>query len=471
MRKRIQKEEFSSERKENTRIRKEEVQRELRGEKPAPKIYSDRSSTNKPNPWERKPYSNEGRNESRGNRFDNKNQADRTPRSNTDRPNSWERKPYSNEGRNENRGSRFENKEQADKKIDNQAENSSQEWFAKDDLHKKNYRDSSVSDNEKNNFERKKTYNDASSSSDSNTKNTSSRTRKELPVIGNARANFGGKKLFKAHSRYEDSDKKTPEYHIDRFKENAPKKIQKKIERVEKRGDEIRLNRFIANAGICSRRDADSLIEAGEIKVNGKVITEMGYQVKPNDHVKYGSKLLSREKPVYLLLNKPKDFITTTEDPNDRKTVMELVKNATESRIYPVGRLDRNTTGLLLLTNDGELAEKLTHPSNEIAKIYQVEIDKPISEEHLEKLLAGLTLEDGEIKADDASTITPDRMVLGIKIHSGRNRIVRRMFEHLGYEVLKLDRTAFANLNKKDLPRGNWRFLNEKEVIKLKYFV
>jgi 23S rRNA pseudouridine2605 synthase len=235
----------------------------------------------------------------------------------------------------------------------------------------------------------------------------------------------------------------------------------------------FRLNRYIANSGICSRRDADKLIEAGEIKVNGKVITEMGYQVMPGDTVKYGSKILSREKLVYVLLNKPKDFITTTEDPTDRRTVMDLVKNACEQRIYPVGRLDRNTTGLLLLTNDGEMADKLSHPSNNIKKIYQVELDKPFQEEDFQKLMegTGLELEDGIIKPDDLGIVTPDALVVGIEIHSGRNRIVRRIFEHLGYDVLKLDRTVYAGLTKKDLPRGNWRYLTEKEVIRLKYMI
>ena len=238
----------------------------------------------------------------------------------------------------------------------------------------------------------------------------------------------------------------------------------------EKKNAEVRLNRYIANAGICSRREADDIIKTGEIRVNGEVITEMGYQVQPGDIVKYGNKKLNREKMVYVLVNKPKDFITTTEDPEERKTVMDLVKNACEERIYPVGRLDRNTTGLLLLTNDGELADKLTHPSNEIEKLYQVEIDKPLTQEHLDLILKGVTLEDGEIKADELAIVTPDGMVVGIKIHSGRNRIVRRVFESLGYEVLKLDRTIFAGLTKKDLPRGSWRFLNEKEVVKLKFF-
>ena len=238
-----------------------------------------------------------------------------------------------------------------------------------------------------------------------------------------------------------------------------------------KLGSDIRLNRYIANSGVCSRRDADVLIASGQITVNSKVIEEMGYQVQPGDVVRYGKKILSREKMVYVLINKPKDFITTTEDPEDRRTVMELVKNACEERIYPVGRLDRNTTGLLLLTNDGELAEKLTHPSHEIEKMYQVEIDKPLLQDHLQQILDGLTLEDGIIKADEVGIVTPDAMVVGIKIHSGRNRIVRRIFEHLGYDVLKLDRTVFAGLNKKDLPRGMWRYLTEKEVVRLKYML
>ncbi|GAB4028174.1 hypothetical protein GCM10028809_15310 [Spirosoma gilvum] len=231
-----------------------------------------------------------------------------------------------------------------------------------------------------------------------------------------------------------------------------------------------RLNRYIANSGVCSRREADELIARGDISVNGKVVTEMGYKVKEGDTVKYGTKVLNPERFVYVLLNKPKDYITTTEDPEDRKTVMELVADAGNFRIYPVGRLDRNTTGLLLLTNDGELADKLTHPSNNIRKIYQVEIDKPITEEHFEAIRNGLELEDGPIKPDALSIVTPDAQVIGIEIHSGRNRIVRRIFENFGYEVTKLDRTTYAGLTKKELPRGKWRFLEPKEVVKLKYF-
>ncbi len=284
-------------------------------------------------------------------------------------------------------------------------------------------------------------------------------------------AKFSKRDTFKSRNRHDQAPAFSPAYKLDRYKENAPAKIQKKIAQTERRGDEVRLNRFIANAGICSRRDADKLIEAGEIKVNNKVVTEMGYQVGPTDVVKYGNRRLNREKPAYVLLNKPKDFLTTTEDPNDRKTVMELVKNAGDARIYPVGRLDRNTTGLLLLTNDGELADKLTHPSNEIEKIYQAELNKPLTDEDFEKILAGLQLEDGEIKVDDLAKVTPDGYVIGVKIHSGKNRIVRRIFEHLGYEVTKLDRTTFAGLTKKDLPRGSWRYLTERELVKLKYLL
>ncbi|MCY7349967.1 MAG: pseudouridine synthase [Cytophagaceae bacterium] len=276
------------------------------------------------------------------------------------------------------------------------------------------------------------------------------------------------KPLFKSRSRYDEADGRTPNYDLDRFRANAPKRIQSKIREEDR--ETIRLNRYIANAGVCSRRDADKLIESGEVTVNGKVVTVMGHQVKPGDVVKYGNRVLNPEKLLYVLLNKPKDFITTTDDPDDRRTVMDLVKNAGPQRIYPVGRLDRNTTGLILLTNDGELADKLMHPSHEIRKVYQVELDKPFTTEHFEQMKAGFELEDGAIKPDELAIVTPDAQVVGIEIHSGRNRIVRRMFEHLGYEVTKLDRTVYAGLDKKDLPRGNWRYLTEKEVIKLKYF-
>lgn len=257
-----------------------------------------------------------------------------------------------------------------------------------------------------------------------------------------------------------------PRYNLDNY-EHKKKPSPKQKDKQE--SDEIRLNRYIANAGICSRREADDLISSGQISVNGKIVTEMGYKVRPTDVVKYGKKALNPEKMVYILINKPKDYITTTDDPEERKTVLDLIAGACSERVYPVGRLDRNTTGLLLLTNDGELAEKLTHPSSGIKKIYQAELDKPITTEDFELLQAGVELEDGFIRPDEVGIVTPDAFVVGLEIHSGRNRIVRRMFEHLGYEVQKLDRTVFAGLNKKDLPRGKWRFLTEKEVIKLKF--
>ena len=197
----------------------------------------------------------------------------------------------------------------------------------------------------------------------------------------------------------------------------------------------------------------------------------MGHKVKKTDKVTFKGKLINPEKPVYILLNKPKDFITTTEDPMERKTVMHLISNACDERVFPVGRLDRNTTGLLLFTNDGELAAKLSHPSNQIKKIYQVTLDKPLTKNDEEAIMEGLTLEDGEVKVDDMQVLSKDRTILGLEIHLGRNRIVRRIFAHLGYDVIALDRVMYAGLDKKDLPRGRWRFLAEKEVIRLKYFL
>lgn len=235
----------------------------------------------------------------------------------------------------------------------------------------------------------------------------------------------------------------------------------------------IRLNRYIANAGICSRRKADELIAAGVVSVNGVAVCELGAKVNPTkDEVRYNGELLKSEKMVYVLLNKPKDFITTTDDPQERKTVMALVDKASRERIYPVGRLDRNTTGLLLMTNDGDLAEKLSHPRNNISKIYQVELNRNLSQGDFNKISFGLELEDGLIKPDTVSYVTGgSKNEIGIQIHSGKNRIVRRIFESLGYEVVKLDRVIYANLSKKDLPRGKWRHLNEKEIIQLKHFI
>ena len=234
--------------------------------------------------------------------------------------------------------------------------------------------------------------------------------------------------------------------------------------------DEIRLNRYIANAGVCSRREADDLIAEGLIKVNGTVVKQLGTKVKRSDEVTYKGQTLSRERKVYVLLNKPRNYLTTMDDPKGRRTVMGLVGGACEERIYPVGRLDRNTTGLLLFTNDGELATALAHPSSNVKKVYRVELTKPLDPIHFEQLSRGIELEDGFMKPDNIAINELDPRVVGVEIHSGRNRIVRRMFEHFEYEVDRLDRTAYAGLTKKDIPRGKWRFLKQSELIRLKHF-
>ncbi|MDN3668731.1 pseudouridine synthase [Echinicola jeungdonensis] len=294
------------------------------------------------------------------------------------------------------------------------------------------------------------------------------RNKSEKPIFekkawdeGEKKSEFKKSRFKKPFFQKKSSKTPKPEYNF--------KKIQKS--RGQHPGqEELRLNKYIANAGICSRREADKLIEKGEIKVNGEIITELGHKVHRYDKVVFKGKPINPEKPVYVLLNKPKDFITTTDDPMDRKTVMHLVQNACEERIFPVGRLDRNTTGLLLFTNDGELAANLSHPSSKIKKIYQVTLDKPISKGDVEAIIEGLTLEDGLVEVDDIQVLSKDKTILGIEIHVGKNRIVRRIFAHLGYEVTALDRVTYAGLTKKEISRGKWRFLSEKEVINLKFF-
>lgn len=249
---------------------------------------------------------------------------------------------------------------------------------------------------------------------------------------------------------------------------NAKYSMKKRIEYKEEHLDPnepIRLNKFLANAGVCSRREADDFIQAGVVTVNGEVVTELGTKILRTDHVVFHEQPISLEKKVYVLLNKPKDYVTTSDDPQQRKTVMDLVKDACTERIYPVGRLDRNTTGVLLLTNDGELASKLTHPKFLKKKVYHVFLDKNLAKADMERIAEGIQLEDGEIHADAIEYASPtDKSQVGIEIHSGRNRIVRRIFEALGYHVTKLDRVQFAGLTKKNVRRGDWRFLTEKEV-------
>lgn len=251
---------------------------------------------------------------------------------------------------------------------------------------------------------------------------------------------------------------KTPQKPVLQVRNNAPK-------------EQMPLNKFIAHCGVCGRREAAELVKKGLVVVNGEKILEPSFRVWGNEDVKLqGKKIFLQHNLTYILLNKPKDYITTSKDPEGRKTVLDLIKGATQERVYPVGRLDRNTTGVLLLTNDGELAQKLTHPSYEIKKIYEVKLDKPVTKKDIESIATGITLEDGFVQADSVAYLdNSDKSLIGIEIHSGRNRIVRRIFEHLGYDVKGLDRVMFANLTKKNVDRGNWRMLNEKEIRLLKF--
>ncbi len=231
---------------------------------------------------------------------------------------------------------------------------------------------------------------------------------------------------------------------------------------------EVRLNRFISQSGVCSRREADDFILAGVVTVNGKVVTELGTKILPTDEVRFNDERLQGEQNVYIILNKPKGYVTSLDDPYADKTVMDLVRNACTERVYPVGRLDKNSLGLLLITNDGDVTRQLTHPSNHKKKIYEVTLDKPLTRADMDQLTEGITLEDGDIFADEVAYVSEDKKSVGVEIHSGRNRIVRRMFEHLGYSVQKLDRVYYAGLTKKNLKRGAWRFLTKDEVMRLK---
>lgn len=291
----------------------------------------------------------------------------------------------------------------------------------------------------------------------------------------NRNRSFGNKKFKSEYNENNDGEtflrekrNFNPRQRSEDYNPNA--KYSKKKQMIYKNlytdpNEPMRLNKYLANAGICSRREADEFITAGVVSVNGNIVTELGTKVKRSDIVKFHDQLVSIENKVYILLNKPKDCVTTTDDPQERKTVLDLVKGACDERIYPVGRLDRNTTGVILLTNDGELAAKLTHPKFLKKKIYFVTLDKNVTKADMDAIASGITLEDGEIHADEISyTSEDDKSQVGIEIHSGKNRIVRRIFESLGYKVKKLDRVLFAGLTKKGLRRGQWRFLTEKEV-------
>lgn len=292
---------------------------------------------------------------------------------------------------------------------------------------------------------------------------------------GNKRHSDSSKsKLFKKSSESEEKrgPKKFEKKKFDskrKFSDRSSERPKSKPASTSNENDGIRLNKYIANAGICSRREADVFINAGSAMVNGKIVTEMGYKVQPTDEVKFDGSIINQEKKRYVLLNKPKNYITTMDDDRGRKTVMELIANASKERIYPVGRLDRNTTGLLLFTNDGELAKKLTHPKSGIQKLYHASLDKKLANSDLQTISEGFNMEDRRVIVDEISYVMNEpKTEVGVKIHSGRNRIVRKIFEHFNYNVVKLDRVIFAGLTKKDLPRGHWRHLTEMEVNTLK---
>jgi 23S rRNA pseudouridine2605 synthase len=291
-----------------------------------------------------------------------------------------------------------------------------------------------------------------------------SRRGKESDAKGNSKGKrnerFGddSEKKFSGKGKGEKRPFKKP------FKKSFSKKP--KPDQDKPISDEVRLNKYIANAGVCSRREADKLIEAGAVKINGEIVTQLGTKVKPGDSVQLGGETLSGQQKVYLLLNKPKDYITTVSDPQGRRTVLQLIHGACKERVYPVGRLDRMSTGLLLFTNDGEMARKLTHPSSNVRKVYHVILDKKITGTHMEEMVKGIKLDDGIAQADQVEYVegADSKKAIGIELHSGKNRVIRRMMEALGYKVVKLDRVIFAGISKKGVPRGKWRRLSEKEV-------
>jgi 23S rRNA pseudouridine2605 synthase len=313
------------------------------------------------------------------------------------------------------------------------------------------------------------------------------KTKKE-PSLTNSMLEKATKRFEKEAKEQEDKDKAKAEkkggktwFKLNPPTQQAPKASKEAIKRktvsgtigrgIQVKLEQMPLNKYMAHCGVCSRREAVNIIATGKVKVNGSIVTLPSHKIAFNDEVMYGGKKLNPQKNLtYILLNKPKDFVTTTNDPQGRKTVMSLISEATKEKVYPVGRLDRNTTGVLLLTNDGDLTQILTHPKYEIKKIYAITLDKSVESKHVEALLEGVTLEDGFIKADALSYTDKTKSELGIEIHSGRNRIVRRMFEHFGYQVKNLDRVLFAGLTKKNVDRGKWRSLTEKEVRTLKHF-
>ncbi|RTL58978.1 MAG: rRNA pseudouridine synthase [Sphingobacteriales bacterium] len=290
--------------------------------------------------------------------------------------------------------------------------------------------------------------------------------RKRKQEIRSKMSEAGGQKTEHGHPSSANRQRSS----IDNNQSYKAKNIKQSEIKREEPKEQMPLNKYIAHCGICARREAAELVKEGKVTVNGKVVTEPGFKVTGSEEIKVsGKKIHLQRNLVYILLNKPKDYITSTTDPQGRKTVIDIVKFATPERVYPVGRLDRNTTGVLLLTNDGELAQKLSHPSFQVKKIYEVRLDKPLLKKDFDKILSGINLDDGFIVPDSLAYDQKDKSIVGIEIHSGRNRIVRRIFEHLGYDVRNLDRVMYANLTKKNVDRGKWRFLNEKEIRLLKF--
>ena len=368
---------------------------------------------------------------------------------------SFKKKTYGqNEGRSyNNSGNRYDNSNRYDNNSGNRYENNGGNRYENNGGNRYN------NSNNGYNSENRKSYNPNLKKNEGYSKPNNYNRNEGY----NRNESYNRNEGYKQNDNYKKPFNKKPYNNTYKPQNNAP------IDYPTVTPAEVRLNKYIADAGICSRRNADMYISSGNVTVNGEVMTTLGYRVKPTDEVRFDGKLLSSEKKEYILLNKPKGFITTTNDEKGRKTVMDLVANATNARILPVGRLDRATTGLLLLTNDGELTKKLTHPTHGVRKIYHVILDRKLDYKDFMKVQDGLELEDGLIEVDEISYVNDKpKNEIGIKIHSGRNRIVRRIFEHLGYQVEKLDRVVFAGLTKKDLPRGHWRRLTQQEVINLR---
>ena len=368
---------------------------------------------------------------------------------------SFKKKTYGqNEGRSyNNSGNRYDNSNRYDNNSGNRYENNGGNRYENNGGNRYN------NSNNGYNSENRKSYNPNFKKNEGYSKPNNYNRNEGY----NRNESYNRNEGYKQNDNYKKPFNKKPYNNTYKPQNNAP------IDYPTVTPAEVRLNKYIADAGICSRRNADMYISSGNVTVNGEVMTTLGYRVKPTDEVRFDGKLLSSEKKEYILLNKPKGFITTTNDEKGRKTVMDLVANATNARILPVGRLDRATTGLLLLTKDGELTKKLTHPTHGVRKIYHVILDRKLDYKDFMKVQDGLELEDGLIEVDEISYVNDKpKNEIGIKIHSGRNRIVRRIFEHLGYQVEKLDRVVFAGLTKKDLPRGHWRRLTQQEVINLR---